>query len=145
MTRIEISICHAAIQEYMLQPAGISSFFKQRMQAAMDHLVATVLNHSKTLALTYRRLVMQRFLKRLGSCEKNLLVIGTSNSWIINARTAIPWRFVGTRLPIGLTTSASNKSHWKLLENFVQRYAAPGAQIIVYCLHRRDFITQEVT
>ena len=119
MTRIEISICHAAIQEYMLQPAGISSFFKQRMQAAMDHLVATVLNHSKTLALTYRRLVMHRFLKRLGSCEENLLVIGTSNTWIINARTAIPCRLVGTRLPIGLTTSASNKSHWKLLESFV--------------------------
>ena len=104
MTRIEISICHAAIQEYKLQQAGMSSFFKQRMQAAMDHLVATVLNHSKTLTLAY---------KRLGSCKENLLVIGTSNSWIINARTATPWRLVGTRLPIGLSTSASNKSHWK--------------------------------
>ena len=97
------------------------------MQAAIDHLVATVLNHSRTLTLTYRRLVMHRFMKRLGSCKENLLVIGTLNSWIINARTAIPCRLVGTRLPIGLTTSSSNKSHWKLLENFVQRYAAPDA------------------
>ena len=144
MTRLEVSICHTAIQEYRPQQALIGRFFQQRMQAAMDHLVETVLNHSKAITLVYRRLVMHRLLKRLGSCEENLLVIGTQNSWLINACTTSPWRFVGTRLPSGLTTSASNKGHWERLENFVQRHAAPNALVNVYCLHERDAMTQEV-
>ena len=113
MTRIEISICQAAIQDYGLPWALFSRFFNQRMQAAMEYLVSTVLNHRQSLTLTYRRLPIYRLMERLGSCKENLLVIGISSSWLINARTASPWHFVGTRLPIGLTTSASNESHWK--------------------------------
>lgn len=68
MTRLEVSICHNAIQEYRPQQSLIGRFFYQRMQAAMDHLVATVLNHNKVIALAYRRLIMYRLMKRIGKC-----------------------------------------------------------------------------
>lgn len=62
MTRIEISICQAAIQDYGLPWAHFSRFFNQRMQAAMEYLVSTVLNHRQSLTLTYRRLPIYRLM-----------------------------------------------------------------------------------
>ena len=78
----------------------------------MDHLVATVLNHNRAIELAYRRLIMHRLLSRIGNCTDNVDVIGTENAWMSNARTTSPWRFVGTRLPSGLTINASDKGHW---------------------------------
>lgn len=45
----------------------------------------------------------------------------------------------------GLTTKAQDKDKWSKLYGFAQRYAAPDALVRVFCLHKRESLTQEVS
>jgi hypothetical protein len=81
----------------------------------------------------------------IGRCAVVILLIGKENCWLINAKTNNPRRFVGTRLPIGLTSRANNKDAWTRIENFVKRYTPPGATVKVYCLRAQVSVQEPVT
>ena len=82
---------------------------------------------------------------RIGLCKVNILAIGKSKSWIVNARTAHARHFIGTELSHGLTRRAKNHDVWRKLEAFVLRYAAPGSLLPVFCLHDANSLITPVT
>ena len=100
-----------------------------KVKNALNLLVKDVLNDERALSLTYRRLSLPSLLGVFGHCDVNILAIGQQNSWLINARTSHKKHFVGTKIAIGLTHKATDKTAWRKLEAFVLRYAAPGSSI----------------
>jgi len=61
------------------------------------------------------------------------MIIGSRNSWLVNASTCHPGHFVGTRQQFGLTSRAGNKEIWNKLQRFALRFAAPGSTIKIFC------------
>lgn len=86
VTRLEISICRDALQEYKPHHSRVGKIFDQKVGMAFKSLLDGVLNDAKLLRLAYRRLQLGRLVKRIGSCDENLLVIGRANSWLINCK-----------------------------------------------------------
>ena len=108
MTRLEISICEAAFDECSPLQPSVKTLWHQRIQSALDYLVAEVLNDKTNFGLTYRKMSVPRLLAQVGRCKVVILLIGKENTWLINAKTFNPRRFVGTRLATGLTSKAGN-------------------------------------
>ena len=67
-----------------------------------------MLNDKTNFGLTYRKMSVPRLLAHVGRCKVVILLIGKENTWLINAKTFNPRRFVGTRLATGLTSKAGN-------------------------------------
>ena len=135
MTRIEVSICHGAFKRFSPQFSSIRTNWHLKIQAAMDYLVSEILNDQDTIKMAYRQMSVPKLLALFGRAKENLLLIGSHNCWLINAKTFLPRRFVGTRLAAGMTRLANSEVTWKRLNEFVKRYAAPNATVKVFCLH----------
>ena len=145
MTRVEISICEAAFNDYSPLDASVKTIFHKKIQTALAYIVSEVLNYKAIREMIYRRMHVPRLLIGIGRCAIVSLLIGKENCWLINAKTHNPRRFVGSRLPIGLTSRAKNEAAWTRIENFVKRYAPPGAIIRVYCLRAKVSVQGPVT
>ena len=145
MARLEISICKAAIENYKFYMTPERTLWHQKMQKIMEFLIDDILNNKNIISIIYRSLHVPTLLELLGRSKENLLIIGTQNSWLINARTTSDRRFVGTRRAFGLTPLANSQLIWQKLEAFAQRFTAPGARVKVYCLHEQVSVPKCVT
>ena len=87
MTRLEISICHDALEKFNPWAPSVKTQWFQKVALAMKEIVEKVLNNKRVLGLTYRRISLPRLINRLCSCDKNILAVGRRHSWIINAKT----------------------------------------------------------
>ena len=85
MTRVEISICHAALEKFRPDLPSVRTLWHLKMQNAIDLIINKVLNHKDILPLVYRKLSLPILLGSLGLCSYNLMVIGRRYSWIVNA------------------------------------------------------------
>lgn len=128
----------AALAKYQPWQPSVKTLWHRKTQAALDLLIARVLNCEKVVEHAYRRLSLPHLLGSLGRSYVNLLLIGRENSWIVNARTSHRRHFVGTRQAIGLTAKAANNASWTQLRLFALRYAAPGSLVKVYCLNLEE-------
>ena len=108
------------------------------MQRALDHLVDYFLNYDRVLTAVYRKLSLTDLITDLSRCRVNLLIVGRSYTWLINAKTGHPHHFVGTMKRFGLTHCANSDFTWERIENFVQKFAAVGSTIFVHSLHRMN-------
>jgi hypothetical protein len=145
LTRVEISICEAAFEDCSPLHASVKTTFHEKIQTALTYIVDEVLNYKDNLEMTYRRMNVPRLLAEIGRVSFVSLLIGRENCWLVNAKTHNPRRFVGTRLAIGLTSSARNKESWGKIENFLKRYTPPGAIVRVYCLRAQVSVREPVT
>ena len=114
------------------------------MQRALDELAAGVLNSTKVLCKTYRRLNVPLLLASLVRSDINVLAIGRRASWIVNARTPDRRRFTGTKINYGYDAALSNYQNWQRLEDQVRRYASASAITKVYILSHVGASMQEV-
>ena len=101
-------------------------------------IVDDVLNNKIVLEHFYRNRNIFHLVAKLGQCENNLLIIGHTNSWIINSKTSKKHCFVGTRIAQGLTSKASREKSWTAIQELALRYAARGSTIYVFCLHPKN-------
>ena len=108
MTRVEISICSAALEKFRPDLPSVRTLWHLKMQNAIDLIINKVLNHKDILPLVYRKLSLPILLGSLGLCSYNLMVIGRRYSWIVNAQTSHSKHFVGTRYILGLPTKTVN-------------------------------------
>jgi len=86
MTRLEVSICQAAIEKFNPFQAMIKTLFHSKVQAAIDHLVEKVLNDRHVVSKVYHKLSLPTLLGFIGRCCVNLMIVGKTHSWIVNAR-----------------------------------------------------------
>ena len=133
MTRLELSLTHGAFLRFRPNGPSVKTKFHKRVKAAFAELVSSVMNDQQTLDLVYRRLSVPTLIGSISRSKVNMMIIGQSNSWIVNARTSHPNFFVGSRLAIGISSKASSQTAWRKLEVFALRFAAPGSTIKVYC------------
>ena len=138
MTRLEISICAAALQKFKPWQPSAKTLWHSKIQAAMATIVQDVLGDRTVVKHVYRTLSLPNLLGSLGQCKVNLLIIGRENTWLVNASTPHKKHFVGTRQAFGLTTKAKEVASWTKLEKLVLRYAARGSTVKVFCLHPWD-------
>ena len=123
---------------------GVKTLWHARMQSALDELAAGVLNSTKVLCKTYRRLNVPMLLASLVGSDINVLAIGRRQSWVVNARTPDRRRFTGTKINYGYDAALSNYNNWQRLEEQVRRYASANAMMKVYILSPVGTSTQEV-
>ena len=102
MARLEISICDEAISKYEPHKKPNCTVFYPRVKAAFAKLIDEVLNHDYIVHQTYRKLSVPTLLGLIGQSKVNLLLIGNANSYMVNARTAHPNHYIGTRHAFGL-------------------------------------------
>ena len=95
-----------------------------------------VLNDERVIDRTFRKLTISTLIGRLAVSKCNLLVIGTSNSYVINAKTHHPNHFIGTKHAVGLSSKASEINSWKRIKELALRYVASGSEVLVYCLNQ---------
>ena len=115
MTRLEISCHHVALKRYIFADPSAKTLWHQKMQRALDHLVDNFLNQDRVLTKVYRKLSLTDLITDLSRCEVNLLIVGRSYSWLINARTGHPQHFVGTMKHFGLSHCANSAFTWDRL------------------------------
>ena len=145
MTRLEISICAAALQQFKPWQSSVKTLWHSKMQAALSTIVQDVLHNKAVVKHVYRTLSLPHLLGSLAQCKVNLLLIGRENTWLVNARTPHKRHFVGTRQAVGLTNKAMKIASWAKLEALVLRYAARGSIIKVFCLHPQDEVPRQVS
>lgn len=138
MTRLEVSICPAALVKYAPHQPSVKTKWHSKMQAAMDLLVHDVLNNKEVIQLVYRKLSLPTLLGLLGHCSNNLMVIGTRNTWMINARTCHRRHFIGTKQVINMDFKKGKLYLLKKLKTFALRYAASGSIVKVFSLHQHN-------
>ena len=68
--------------------ATICTLWREKTQAALDVIIANVLNNKTVLKHVYKKLSLPHLIGKLGMCSENLLLIGRENSWLVNARTS---------------------------------------------------------
>ena len=90
LTRIEISFMLPALRKYPIWAPSVKTVWHRRVVVVLKHLVTEVINDSNILPQIYRRMSLSKLMLCLARTEHNLLVIGTSNSWLVTARTAHP-------------------------------------------------------
>ena len=123
---------------------SVKTLWHLKMQCALDELAAGVLNNTKVLSKTYRRLNVPMLLASLVRSDINVLDIGRRQSWIINARTPDRHHFTGTKINYGYDPTLCNYDNWQRLEEQVRRYASSDAMTKVYILKPVDMSQQEV-
>ena len=141
MTRLEISICRAAMLTFKPHQPSVKTLWHSKMQVALDLMIEQVLNDKHVVPQVYRKLSLPTLLGLIGHCSTNLMVIGKKHSWMINARTSHKRHYIGTKQAIGLALRTVKTQLWERLETFAMRYASPGSTITVYCLHQEDSVT----
>ena len=65
MSRLEVSICRAAIDEFSPWNPSIKTEWHTKMTKAMYKLMQYVLNDSSALTLTYRSMSIPKLINRL--------------------------------------------------------------------------------
>ena len=123
---------------------SVKTLWHLKMQYALDELAAGVLNNTKVLSKTYRRLNVPMLLASLVRSDINVLAIGRRQSWVINARTPDQNHFTGTKINYGYDATLSNYQNWPRLEEQVRRYASSNATTKVYILKPVGMHMQEV-
>ena len=101
LTRLEVSIYPDTEGRYNPMLPSVKTLWHLKIQRALDELVAGVLNNTKVLCKTYRRLNVPLLLASLVRSDINVLAIGRRASWIVNARTPDRRRFTGTKINYG--------------------------------------------
>ena len=112
MTRLEVSICSAALEKFRPDLPSMRTLWHSKMQAAMDLLTAEVLNHRTVIPQVYRRLSVPSLLGRIGGCMDTMMIIGKRSTWMVNARSSNDRRFIGTKQLIGLPLKCVNVHLW---------------------------------
>ena len=138
MTRLEVSICKDALENYSPFQKSLMTVWYKRITTFIELIHENILNCPYNTENTYRNLIMPELLGRLSNCRFNVLLIGLENTWIVNAKTSHKLHFVGTKLACGLTKKAQRVQSWLKLAQFALRYAAPGSLIKVFKLHTED-------
>ena len=144
LTRLEVSIYLDAEGRYNPLLPGVKTLWHIKMQCALDELAAGVLNNTKVLCKTYRRLNIPMLLASLVGSDINVLAIGRRQSWVVNARTPDRRRFTGTKINYGYDPGLCNYNNWQRLEDQVRRYASASAITKVYILSHVGASMQEV-
>ena len=108
MTRLEISCHHVALKRYIFAEPSVKTMWHSKVQCAIDYLIDKFLNKVCVLEEVYRTLLLTDLITNLSRCDVNMLIVGRSHTWLINAKTGHPRHFVGTMRNFGLTHSASN-------------------------------------
>lgn len=126
LTRLEVSICGAALEKFKLYQASVKTLWHVKVQKALETLVQSVLNDSAILRDTYRVLHLRKLLALIGSSKVNILAIGEHRTWLINAKTSHPRHFIGSARALGVKAIMSRKNSKDLLEVFCKRHAACG-------------------
>ena len=88
MTRLEVSINRSALQKFKPWQPSVKTLWHEKTQAALDVIIANVLNNKTVLKHVYKKLSLPHLIGKLGQCSENLLLIGRENSWLVNARTS---------------------------------------------------------
>ena len=64
---------------------------------------------------TYRKLSIPSLVTNLARTTHNILIIGTKDSWLINARAVRQVQFVGTKIALGISGKSKKPSTWNRL------------------------------
>ena len=124
-----------ALRKNPIWAPSVKTAWHSRVITVLKHLVTEVINDGNVLPLIYRRMSLSKLMLCLARTKHNLLIIGTSNSWLVTARTAHPRNFIGTRHAIGLTKRALGEHYWTRIKALALRYSNPGARVTVYSIH----------
>ena len=103
LARLEISINVGALRKYIPTGVSIKTVWHLRIQAALTHCVDTVLNNEVVRKSAFNRLSIPTLIGLLCSANVNLMIVGRTNSWMVNASTMHDRHFIGTHIPVGLT------------------------------------------
>ena len=68
MTRLEISICHSALQKFKPWQSSVKTLWHEKTQAALTTIVEDVLNNKNVIKQVYRRLSLPHLLGNLAQC-----------------------------------------------------------------------------
>lgn len=134
MTRLELSICHSALEKFSPWAPSVRTLWHQKVTKFAEEIIGRVLNDERALSLVYRRISVPRLIANLLQCDTNILAVGRRHTWIINARTAHKKHFVGTRAVAGISTRSQCRQQINRVQNLVLRHASVGAIIDVYWL-----------
>ena len=97
ITRLEISVCPGAIENYSPWNPSVKTKWHDKVINAIEILVNYALNDPRALSVTYRRMSLPRMISCLCGTETNILAVGKRLSWIINSKTGHRNFFVGTQ------------------------------------------------
>lgn len=100
--------------------------------------MANVMNNANVLATIHYHLDLYRLTAAYADIRTNLLIIGRTKAWLVNAATSHSDHFVGTKRNIQLKPSLRDRNKWQRLLELVYRYANPGASIYVFLLNDAD-------
>ena len=134
MTRVEVSICRAALTKYKALPKYDGARWRDRLQAFLDRLVSNVLNNKSITKRVYRKMNVPQLLTAFGDRKFNIMVVGRSKSWMLNAHSVDRQHVIGSSIAYGYDHVLAHSYNWSRLLAFSKRFAAPGAKIQVYCL-----------
>ena len=81
-----------------------------------------------------RYLSVNTLLKEFSKIDSNILVLGAKSVWLVNSATIHKNFYIGTERMIELKEPYRDKAKLKRLDEFVKRFANPGAKIMVFKL-----------
>ena len=139
-----MSICEEALMKFRIWQPSVKTLWHKKVVNALKLILDHVFNNEQVLKQCYRRLSVPHLLGHIGRCEKNILAVGSKNSWLINARTSHKRHFIGTKHSIGLSSPTSGPNLFSKLDNLALRYAALGSKVNVYLLHAKNSSIQHV-
>ena len=100
----------------------------------VSRIASDVLNAQHVLPLIYKEIDIHDLTHEFSKVRHNLLVIGRTRVYLINATTCHPDHFIGTYREISLKPGLRDVSKWARLHDFVLRFATPGSLITTYLL-----------
>ena len=117
MTRLELSIFKGLMPEGEPMDGSYKTLWHKKIVAALDKLVAGVLNNKGVTPNVYQKMSVPRLLASLGRSNGNILAIGRARSFMINANTVHKGHFVGTVINYGYDSKLGHGHNWDRLRN----------------------------
>ena len=91
-----------------------------------------MLNDPEVLNEVYKEVDTSLLIESLGNVSTNILAIGRTKVWLINAATCHRGHFIGTELSIELKPPLRDHAKWKKLRDFIYRFVTPGATVYAF-------------
>ena len=69
ITRVEVSVCHAALTKYKALPRFNGGRWRDKVQAFLNHLISNVLNNKSITRCVYRKMSVPQLLTAFGDAK----------------------------------------------------------------------------
>lgn len=135
-TRLELSLYMGNESATNNTKLLVNRDFVPQMNAIIDEISSNVLNGEGLRERIFKTMSIPRLISSFSQIKKNILILGSFNSWIINCVTSHSGHSVGSECSLGLKARGTGDAFFSRLRQFINRFANPNSSIQVFVLVR---------